>query len=126
VTSTAPPIGFGANDRYKDRSFEQAEPEWMRDWDHAKGTSKLPWESAKHATREAWQRVSDFVERATLGIPIATGSKSAAGPEHHLTWPTMAHRAKARRRPSRGSNGDSGDPGQSSWYDVPVVYRRTL
>ena len=67
MTSQAPPIGFGAYDRYKDRSFEQAEPELMRDWDHAKGTSKLPWESAKHATREAWQRVSDFVERATPG-----------------------------------------------------------
>ena len=56
--------GYG---RYKDRSFEQAEPELMRDWDHAKGTSKLTWENAKHATRDAWQRVRDFVERATPG-----------------------------------------------------------
>jgi hypothetical protein len=49
------------------RSFEQAEPELMRDWDGAKGISSLKWENAKHATRDAWQRVSDFVERATPG-----------------------------------------------------------
>jgi len=59
--------GVDAYGRYKDRSFDQAEPELMRDWDHAKGTSKLTWENAKHATRDAWQRVSDFAERATPG-----------------------------------------------------------
>jgi hypothetical protein len=39
----------------------------MRDWDGAKGTSKLTWENAKHAARDSWQRLSDFVERATPG-----------------------------------------------------------
>ena len=39
----------------------------MRDWDRVKGTSRLTWENAKHATRDAWQHVSDFVERATPG-----------------------------------------------------------
>ncbi len=53
--------------RYEGRSFEQAEPELMRDWDGAKGTSKLTWENAKHAARDSWQRLSDFVERATPG-----------------------------------------------------------
>jgi hypothetical protein len=56
--------GYGRRDG---RSFEQAEPELMRDWDGAKGISSLKWENAKHATRDAWQRVSDFVERATPG-----------------------------------------------------------
>ena len=59
--------GVDAYGRYEGRSFEQAEPELMRDWDRAKGTSRLTWENAKHATRDAWQRVSDFVERATPG-----------------------------------------------------------
>ena len=39
----------------------------MRDWDHAKGISSLTWEGAKDATRDAWQHVSDVVERATPG-----------------------------------------------------------
>ncbi|MEP7183042.1 MAG: hypothetical protein ABI886_12735 [Betaproteobacteria bacterium] len=59
--------GVDAYGRYDGRTFDQAEPELMRDWDSAKGTSKLTWENAKHATRDAWQRVSDFVERATPG-----------------------------------------------------------
>lgn len=41
------------------RSFEQAEPELMRDWDSVKGTSSLTWENARHAARDSWQRVSD-------------------------------------------------------------------
>ncbi len=43
--------------RYEGRSFEQAEPELMRDWDRAKGTSRLTWENAKHPARDAWQRL---------------------------------------------------------------------
>ena len=39
----------------------------MRDWDRAKGTSRLGWEKAKYASRDAWQRVSDTVERAIPG-----------------------------------------------------------
>lgn len=49
------------------RTFEQVEPELMRDWQRAKGTSKLSWDNAKHATRDSWQRVSDAVERAIPG-----------------------------------------------------------
>lgn len=45
--------GVDAYGRYKERSFEQTEPELMRDRDHARGTSKLTWENAKHATRDA-------------------------------------------------------------------------
>lgn len=59
--------GVDAYGRYEGRSFEQAEPELMRDWDGAKGTSRLTWENAKHAARDSWQRLSDFVERATPG-----------------------------------------------------------
>ena len=38
-----------------------------RDWATARGKSSLEWERAKHATRDAWHRVSDAVERATPG-----------------------------------------------------------
>jgi hypothetical protein len=59
--------GVDAFGRYEGRSFDQAEPELMRDWDRSKGTSKLTWDNAKHAARDSWQRLSDFVERATPG-----------------------------------------------------------
>jgi hypothetical protein len=59
--------GVDAYARREGRSFEQAEPELMRDWDHAKGISSLTWDDAMHATRDAWQHVSDIVERATPG-----------------------------------------------------------
>jgi hypothetical protein len=37
------------------------------DWNSKRGSSSLDWARAKHATRDAWQRVSDGVERATPG-----------------------------------------------------------
>ncbi len=53
--------------RSKGRTFEQSEPELMRDWNSAKGTSGLTWEHAKHASRDAWQRLSNGIERAVPG-----------------------------------------------------------
>lgn len=51
----------------KGQSFEQKEPELMRDWEGAKGTSRLNWDNAKYAARDSWQRVSGSVERAIPG-----------------------------------------------------------
>jgi hypothetical protein len=59
--------GVDAHRRYEGQSFEQAEPELMRDWDGVKGMSSLTWENAKHAVRDSWQRVRDFVASATPG-----------------------------------------------------------
>lgn len=53
--------------RYHGKSFDEVEPELGRDWQRAKGKSRLTWENAKHATRDSWQRLSDTVERATPG-----------------------------------------------------------
>jgi len=64
---TAYRYGVDAYAMHEGRSFEQAEPELMPGWDRAKGLSSLSWDDAKHATRDAWQHVSDFVERATPG-----------------------------------------------------------
>ncbi|MEO8676025.1 MAG: hypothetical protein ABI569_10625 [Casimicrobiaceae bacterium] len=59
--------GVDSYAQYDSDTFDQAEPRMMRDWETAKGTSNLTWENAKHAARDAWQRVSDFVERAIPG-----------------------------------------------------------
>jgi len=59
--------GAEAYGRSKGRSFDDAEPELKRDWDRVRGNSNLSWENAKHASRDAWQRLSDTVERAVPG-----------------------------------------------------------
>ncbi|MGK6308290.1 glycine zipper domain-containing protein [Variovorax sp. DT-64] len=59
--------GVDAYSRYPNRSFDEVEPELSRDWGTSRGRSSLEWERAKHATRDAWQRVSDKVERAVPG-----------------------------------------------------------
>ncbi len=59
--------GVDAYNRYPDRSFDEVEPELSRDWGTARGRSSLEWERAKHASRDAWHRVSNAVERAVPG-----------------------------------------------------------
>ena len=59
--------GVDSYGRYEGRPFDDIESDLGRDWERAKGTSKLKWENAKHATRDSWQRVSDAVERAVPG-----------------------------------------------------------
>ena len=53
--------------RYGSQPFSAAEPDLMRDWETARGSSNLTWENAKHATRDSWDRLSDTIERATPG-----------------------------------------------------------
>ena len=64
-----PAFGYGvdAYTRYPDRTFDEVEPELGRDWNSKRGSSSLEWDRAKHATRDAWQRASDRVERAIPG-----------------------------------------------------------
>ena len=64
-----PAYGYGVDAfaRYPGRTFDEVEPELGRDWSSKRGSSSLEWGRAKHATRDAWQRVSDTVERAIPG-----------------------------------------------------------
>ena len=54
--------GFGT---YRDRglNYDQAEPHLRQDYEGRYGNGRLAWEKAKHATRDAWDRV----ERAIPG-----------------------------------------------------------
>lgn len=64
-----PAYGYGvdAYTRYPGQTFDDVEPELGRGWSDRRGTSSLEWDRAKHAARDAWQRVSDTVERAVPG-----------------------------------------------------------
>ena len=64
-----PAYGYGVNSysKYSGKSFDAVESDLSRDWSSSRGTSTLDWPAAKHATRDAWNRVSDSVERAVPG-----------------------------------------------------------
>lgn len=59
--------GVDSYARYPDRSFDEVETDLGRDWDSARGRSRLGWDNARHASRDAWRRVSNAAERATPG-----------------------------------------------------------
>lgn len=59
--------GMDAHSKYPNRSFDEVEPELSRDWGSARGRSSLEWENAKHASRDAWHRMSNAAERAIPG-----------------------------------------------------------
>lgn len=59
--------GMDSYSKYPNRSFDEVEPELARDWGSVRGNSSLEWENAKHASRDAWHRVSNAAERAIPG-----------------------------------------------------------
>lgn len=59
--------GVNARNQFPDRSFDDVEADLGRDWSNTRGKSSLDWEKAKHASRDAWHRVSDAAERAIPG-----------------------------------------------------------
>jgi hypothetical protein len=64
-----PAYGYGVSSfaRYPGRKFDDVESDLSRDWSSARGKSSLGWERAKHAARDAWDRLSDGAERALPG-----------------------------------------------------------
>lgn len=59
--------GVDSFGRHPNRSFDEVESDLGRDWHASRANSSLEWEHAKHATRDAWHRLSDTVERAVPG-----------------------------------------------------------
>ena len=51
-------LGVDAFTRYPGRTFDEAEPEISRQWNTGAGASTLRWDSARHAARDAWNRVN--------------------------------------------------------------------
>jgi len=54
-------LGVDAFRRHPGRSFDEVEPEMSRQWTDASGASALRWDSARHAARDAWNRVDGGV-----------------------------------------------------------------
>ncbi len=51
-------MGVDAVSRYPGRTFDEIEPEMSQQWTTGNGGSTLRWDSAKHAVRDAWNRVN--------------------------------------------------------------------
>jgi hypothetical protein len=62
-----PAYGYGVESfaRYPGRVFDDVEPDLSRGWSSGRGTSSLSWDHAKHAVRDAWNRVSGSDRSAT-------------------------------------------------------------
>ena len=50
--------GWEARQKHRDKSFDEVEADLGRDWERARGTSKLKWDAARAASRDAWDRTS--------------------------------------------------------------------
>ena len=59
--------GVDAFARHPGQRYEDIEGELSRGWADARAKSRLTWDHARHAVRDAWQRVSAAVERALPG-----------------------------------------------------------
>lgn len=59
--------GVDSYAKYQGRSFDEVDADLSRDWGSIRGKSSLDWERARPAARDAWQRLSDRVERAVPG-----------------------------------------------------------
>ena len=55
----APAYAYGVSrfEQHTGRTFEDIEAELAQDWPTQRGPSELDWETAKHATRDAWYRL---------------------------------------------------------------------
>jgi hypothetical protein len=59
--------GWESYARHSGKRFEDLESELERDWDRAKGKSKLAWRYAKAAARDAWERIAARDEHSKRG-----------------------------------------------------------
>lgn len=59
--------GVDAYTRYPERRYDEIETDLSAGWKDARGSSRLEWDRARHATHDAWQRLSDRIERAMPG-----------------------------------------------------------
>ncbi len=59
--------GVDAYSRFPERNYDDIETDLSLGWKEARGNSRIEWDNARHATRDAWQRVKDSPERAAPG-----------------------------------------------------------
>lgn len=49
--------GYQGRNQYPGKTYDEVEADLRRDYEKSKGQANLTWDKAKHATRDAWNRV---------------------------------------------------------------------
>lgn len=55
-------LGLDTVRRHEGKTFDEAESEVSKEWHGARDTSKLEWDKAKHAVRDAWNWVKTDID----------------------------------------------------------------
>lgn len=63
--------GWESANRNRGATFAEVEPMMARDWPMARGESELPWERAREAARDAWERVERRRDELSAGKSAA-------------------------------------------------------
>jgi hypothetical protein len=50
-------VGWESATQYRGRKFDEVEPELETRWSSSRGNSRLEWDDAREAARDAWHRV---------------------------------------------------------------------
>src|SRR4249919_519271 len=53
--------GYDTYGQYRGQRFDDVENQLSRDWDSAKGESRLAWNEAKGAVRDGWNRIEQAI-----------------------------------------------------------------
>lgn len=53
--------GWESRSQYADRTFDEVEPDLARNWSSDPSRSRLSWDRARPATRDAWERIEACV-----------------------------------------------------------------
>ncbi|ATO20812.1 hypothetical protein BS636_14540 [Acinetobacter sp. LoGeW2-3] len=51
-------LGYENREHYNGKAFDEAEPDLRSKWEQFKGESRLTWEQAKYAVKDAWDRTT--------------------------------------------------------------------
>jgi hypothetical protein len=67
-----------------DQNFDESAADLAGGWESARSDSSLDWDKARPAAREAWYRISDLDQRATLErAAVLSNSSQAHTPGDH-------------------------------------------
>ena len=70
--------GIDASLQFPDRSFADIEELLSRNWDRARGNSKLKWNKAKLAAQDAWTRMCTIIAAAKVAAAEAEAQADKA------------------------------------------------
>jgi hypothetical protein len=86
--------GYDGYRQYGDtgRSYDEMEPQLQQDYEVRRGNTGLPWDKARHATRDAWDRVHTSTSRPEGDRPL----RSDVSPEAPLHTPPQPPRRVQR------------------------------